>query len=128
MDIGTIEKQQETIVTSVMVLDTTNIIIPLKVLQMKQEGKDKPMLSMPRDKVTAALHQDGAMEQVQDKVARLQKELQAAGLEESLAKATVTTNILCSDLTLKECKEGAEPVLGPTLKTEIQVKEKLWKH
>ena len=82
---------------------------------------------MPRDKVTAALHQDGAVEQVQGKVAQLQKELQAAELEESLVKATVTTNILCSDLTPKECKEGAQPVLGPTLKTEIQVEGKALK-
>lgn len=38
-----------------------------------------------------------------------------------MVKATVTTNVLCSDLTPEGYKAEFEPVLGPTLKTEVQV-------
>ena len=61
------------------------------------------------------------MQQAEDKVAQLRRDLIAAEREESIAKAAITTNTLQSELGTKNTDKGGEPTLEPTLKVKASV-------
>ena len=61
------------------------------------------------------------MQQAQDKVAQLRRELMAAEREESVTKAAVTTHVLQSDPETKKSVASGGSTLGPTLKVKASV-------
>ena len=69
--------------------------------------------------MTANLQGD-AVQEVQDKVAQLWRDLMTAEREESITKA-VTTRVLQSDLGTKNTYTSQGPILGPTLKVKASV-------
>ena len=75
--------------------------------------------SSRRDRMTANLQGD-AVQEVQDKVAQLWRDLMTAEREESITKA-VTTPVLQSDLGTKNTDTSQGPILEPTLKVKASV-------
>ena len=73
-----------------------------------------------KDQMTANLQGD-AIQQAQDKVAQLWRDLMAAEREESIAKAAVTTYVLQGDLGTKDMDGNRGPTLGPTLKVKASI-------
>ena len=74
--------------------------------------------------MTANLH-GNAVQQAQDRVTQLRRDLMAAEREESIAKAAVTTHVLQGDTNQVQggTNQGADrgPTLGPTLKVKALI-------
>ena len=77
--------------------------------------------SSNKERITANL-QRNTLQQAQDKVAQLRRELMAAEREESVTKAAVTTHVLQSYPETKKSSASGGPTLGPTLKVKASVK------
>ena len=80
--------------------------------------------SFKKDRMTANLH-GNAVQQAQDRVTQLRRDLMAAEREESIAKAAVTTHVLQGGTNQVQggTNQGADrgPTLGPTLKVKALI-------